>query len=382
MRPMRPFREERTPRGLRLRRWWPSGALPTGARRAVLTSAVPTVVQLARTRLHVTSRDHERGGWPRLHRGGSPAVPIPGPACCPANWPKPPGGTSGRGSGRLQGIPAFVQPDWAGPADGLARRAESSVRCTTCHGAMEHVEQRLHCRGCGAERPPVCAACGSTRLKVLRPRRLAWVREELRGPATYHRCRRSAPGPPARSRQVGNPRPEGSGRAHRAQGSPGGHRGGATSTTTGCDGPTWLPSSTSTRHLLAARFAAAEESSRLAGPWAGQVGRRSTGPPRSVDRPAWSVDRCWCRPGSPITRSCGLPRSVTLAPLARSEGDLRHQLSLPPDSALALVSGVNGREYVDATSPRASVARSDLRRRSVAGPSPGRRPPCATPWLR
>ena len=52
------------------------------------------------------------------------------------------------------------------------------VRCTVCGRAVESTGTALRCRGCGAERPVVCAECGSLRMKVLR-QGVARVREEL-----------------------------------------------------------------------------------------------------------------------------------------------------------------------------------------------------------
>jgi primosomal protein N' (replication factor Y) len=52
------------------------------------------------------------------------------------------------------------------------------VRCAVCGRAVESTLTGLRCRGCGAERPVVCAECGSLRMKVLR-QGVARVREEL-----------------------------------------------------------------------------------------------------------------------------------------------------------------------------------------------------------
>jgi primosomal protein N' (replication factor Y) len=42
------------------------------------------------------------------------------------------------------------------------------ARCEECGAVVEEVDGSLRCRRCGAVRPFVCAACGSTGLKVLR----------------------------------------------------------------------------------------------------------------------------------------------------------------------------------------------------------------------
>lgn len=57
-------------------------------------------------------------------------------------------------------------------------RCGALVRCTVCGRAVESTGTALRCRGCGSERPVVCAECGSLRMKVLR-QGVARVREEL-----------------------------------------------------------------------------------------------------------------------------------------------------------------------------------------------------------
>lgn len=52
------------------------------------------------------------------------------------------------------------------------------ARCERCGRPVESVGEALSCRSCGAERPQVCASCGSGRLKVLR-QGVSRVREEL-----------------------------------------------------------------------------------------------------------------------------------------------------------------------------------------------------------
>lgn len=97
------------------------------------------------------------------------------------------------------GAPRPPQPGWIDPAQwrpivcvlnrrGRARLLACSAcgeltRCDRCGGPMEEladapVEHALACRRCGAARPVVCAYCGSTRLKNLRPG-LSKIREDL-----------------------------------------------------------------------------------------------------------------------------------------------------------------------------------------------------------
>jgi primosomal protein N' (replication factor Y) (superfamily II helicase) len=57
------------------------------------------------------------------------------------------------------------------------------VRCATCDAAVAQRDDfTLICRRCGAQRPPVCAACGASALTVLRPG-LARVRREVHAAA-------------------------------------------------------------------------------------------------------------------------------------------------------------------------------------------------------
>lgn len=53
------------------------------------------------------------------------------------------------------------------------------TRCERCGAAVTLTEEsRFHCARCGTERPQVCAACGATAIKVLRPG-VGRMREEL-----------------------------------------------------------------------------------------------------------------------------------------------------------------------------------------------------------
>ena len=52
------------------------------------------------------------------------------------------------------------------------------ARCETCGAAVEQRDDALTCRACGTTRPVVCIACGSTRMRTLRPG-VSKVRDEL-----------------------------------------------------------------------------------------------------------------------------------------------------------------------------------------------------------
>lgn len=63
------------------------------------------------------------------------------------------------------------------------RQCQALTRCETCQGAMvEEVTGRLDCGACGATRPRVCGACGSSVLSRIRPG-VARLRDEMEAAA-------------------------------------------------------------------------------------------------------------------------------------------------------------------------------------------------------
>ncbi len=161
------YQEERAPT------WNARDVAVERARRAgvpcVLTSPHPSLVALAQpgVDLQVPSRAEERAGWPivevvdRRH--------------------EPPG--SGLYSSRLVDLVRTAGPDRRvvcvlnrkGRAPLLACVACGELaRCEVCDGPVADgggrsgVEGALGCRRCGATRPTVCTACGATRMKALR----------------------------------------------------------------------------------------------------------------------------------------------------------------------------------------------------------------------
>jgi primosomal protein N' (replication factor Y) len=147
------------------------------ARRAgapcVLVSPCPTAVQRFRYGPpEVPGRSTERAGWPAVHvvdrRGADPRTGIL--------------------SEELVHLARRVLASGERLVCVLDRtgRARLSacgscgalVRCAVCGRAAESTGTTLRCRGCGAERPVVCAQCGSLRMKVLR-QGVARVRDEL-----------------------------------------------------------------------------------------------------------------------------------------------------------------------------------------------------------
>jgi len=133
------------------------------ARRAgapcVALSPCPTLEALEWGRLLTPSRARERAGWPTIdvvdRRDDDPR--------------------SGLYSERLvrlvrSGRRVACILNRKGRARLLACAACGELaRCERCGAAAEQIPEGLCCRACGLRRPPVCEACGSQRLKILRP---------------------------------------------------------------------------------------------------------------------------------------------------------------------------------------------------------------------
>lgn len=137
----------------------------------LLVSPCPTASLVAGFGPTVTpGRDVERSGWPVVlvadRRGADPR--------------------SGLLSEELVGLARRVLPgrlvcvlNRTGRAKLLACAACGELaRCANCGRPVELGPDALTCPGCRATRPVVCAACGATRLKVLR-QGVSRVREEL-----------------------------------------------------------------------------------------------------------------------------------------------------------------------------------------------------------
>ena len=129
------------------------------ARPAVLLSPCPSLEALATGPLVTPSRGDEREGWPVLEvvdrRRDDPALGL----------------YSERLVQLLRSERRVVCVlNRKGRARLLACAACGELaRCEHCGAVVAQLEAALVCRRCGRERPAVCAACGSTRLKVLRP---------------------------------------------------------------------------------------------------------------------------------------------------------------------------------------------------------------------
>jgi primosomal protein N' (replication factor Y) len=263
-----------------------------------LVSACPTAVQVARYRL-VTAPD-ERSGWPAVsvvdRRAADPRTGLLSEELVRLAHRTP------AGAG-----PLVCVLNRTGRARLLACAACGEIaRCAACGRPVEQDDDGLRCRGCGTTRPVVCAACGGTRLKVLRAG-VSRVREELAallGVDVGEVAGDTGDAVPETPVLVGTEAV-----LHRV-------RRAAAVVFLDFD-----------QHLLAARFTAAEESLALlarAGRLVGGRGAPGAGPVLVQTR----------LPDHPV-----LAAAVAGDPGKLDERPLREELDLPPFAALAVVSG-------------------------------------------
>jgi primosomal protein N' (replication factor Y) len=302
-------------------------------RPCLVVSPCPTLELLAWGRLLRPPRQAEREGWAPLEvldpRGADPRE---------ARFP-------GRLVNRLRaGGPAVVVLNRKGRARLLACAACGELaRCELCGAAAEAAgragpaagalpAEGLRCRRCGTGRPAVCAACGSQRLKLLRPG-VGRIREELTA---------------LLGEEVGELTAE-------SVAVP------ATRVLVGTEAALYrVPTADLVaflefdQELLAPRYRAAEEAlallaraSRLVGGRlrGGQVVVQSRVPDHDVLEAARAAD-----PGR----------------LAETEWPRRVELRMPPEAAIALLSGPEGERYADAL--RAAAVPT----LEVLGPASGR----------
>jgi primosomal protein N' (replication factor Y) (superfamily II helicase) len=143
----------------------------------LLVSATPTVVMHRRCRTWLPSRPVERGGWPVVEvvdqRHADPRTGLLSEALVTRARR-----LIGEGSATAE-RPIVCVLNRRGRARLLAcGSCGELVRCHRCGGPSRQMETDLGCSRCGERRPALCAACGSTRLKVLRSG-VSRVREEL-----------------------------------------------------------------------------------------------------------------------------------------------------------------------------------------------------------
>ena len=183
------------------------------------------------------------------------------------------------------------------------------ARCTTCGGHLEQpaADGPLVCRRCGDERPPLCADCDSTRLKLLRIG-VSRATEELSAltgvPATEVTASTDDPGAASARLVVGT-----EAALHRVS---------------RADVVAFVDFD---QHLLAPRFAAAEEALGLLARAARLVGGRD-GEGRLLVQTRL--------PDHEVLRAAG---HADPAVVDDSELEVRRTLSLPPFSALATLGG-------------------------------------------
>lgn len=133
----------------------------------LLVTPCPTVVLLGAGRVVAAPRAEERAGWPPVEvvdlRSGDPRHGLLSPRVAEL----------GRWAVAEPGRRVAMVVNRTGGARLVACAACGEIaRCETCRGSLELVEEpapRLACRRCGAERPVVCARCGSTATRALRP---------------------------------------------------------------------------------------------------------------------------------------------------------------------------------------------------------------------
>ncbi|HEX4082376.1 MAG TPA: hypothetical protein VHX40_05370, partial [Acidimicrobiales bacterium] len=289
-----------------------------------LVSACPTAVQVARYRLVVAPA--ERSGWPAVsvvdRRAADPRTGLLSEELVRLAGRLP------AGAGPGAGAPLVCVLNRTGRARLLACAACGEIaRCTTCGRPVEQDDDGLRCRGCGTTRPVVCAACGGTRLKVLRAG-VSRVREELAAllGVDVGEVSGGGGGVPDAPVLVGTEAV-----LHRV-------RRAAAVVFLDFD-----------QHLLAPRFTAAEESLGLlarAGRLVGGRGAPGAGPVLVQTR----------LPDHPV-----LAAVVAGDPGRVDERPLRQELDLPPFAALAVVSGEAAATYCAAlVRPAAALAVADL----------------------
>jgi primosomal protein N' (replication factor Y) len=156
------FQEERAPT------WLARDVAVERARRVgvavTLVSPTPTVdARVAGETFAAPATRELRAGWPRLEvvdqRDDEPGRGLLSSALAPALHRAVDGG------GR-----AICVVNRRGRARILACRAcRELARCATCGAAVAQPEHELVCLRCGTTRPSVCAYCGATRFRAIRP---------------------------------------------------------------------------------------------------------------------------------------------------------------------------------------------------------------------
>jgi len=317
------YQEERSPT------WHARDVAVERARRAgvpcLLVSPCPTLEALDWGELLVVPAAAERHGWPHVtvvdQRQADPAL---GPLFSADLVDLV------RGEGRVVCILNRL-----GRVRLLACAACGTLaRCERCDSAVEQPERgTLRCRRCGTERPPVCLACGASRLKNLRLG-VSRAREELEalvGEPVGEVTSSSTSHPPSTRVHIGT-----EAALHRV---------------TSADAVAFLDFD---QELLAPRYRAAEQAMGMLARAARLVRSSGAGARAQAGRIG--------RPGRIVvqTRSPDHPvlqavRHADPERLVASEAPMRRALRLPPAAAMAVVSGQAAPAFIEALGDVAGV---------------------------
>lgn len=322
-----------------------------------LVSSCPTLEMLEAGRLVTGSRRDERSGWPLVEvvdrRGDDPRTGLYSPALVDlVRW-------AAVGTGRR----VLCLLNRTGRARLLACGACGELaRCHLCGAALSQgADAVVHCPHCGAERPAVCAACGSTRLKALRVG-VSRVRQELEALAGTAVAEVVARAPAAAEPAGPDPRSAAvvvgtEAVLHRA-------RWADAVAFLDLDGELLAPRMGAAEHAMALLARAAQVTGAARGDGATASTRDAGGArrPNASDRAPGRLLVQTRLPDHPVVRAALLAEPGLVA---AAEGPVRAALRLPPVTAMALVSGPAAGEYGAAL---AAAAGDDV---EVRGPGDG-----------
>ena len=318
----------------------------------ILVSPVPPVALAERAGLRTVAppAHQERAGWPALERvdrrGADPRTGM-----FSEEFVRLARSVLGDDTAVARGPLVCVYNRTGGARLLACRHCGELARCARCGAAAARPrdEEVLRCPRCGETRPVVCVACGRLRMKMLRPG-VSRLREELAallgvevgevtGAGAGARAGSHEPALPAAPVLVGTEAV-----LHRVRRS-------AAVAFLDID-----------LHLLAPRLSATEDTLALLVRAGRLIGGRGSGPP-------WARVQVQTRvPEHPVLTAVagGEPAAVLAEDVA-----LRRASSLPPFSALALVSGALAPTYAEALT-RESESSEALREVSVSALDEGR----------
>jgi primosomal protein N' (replication factor Y) len=194
------------------------------------------------------------------------------------------------------------------------------ARCEACGASVDQPEERLRCRRCGTERPPICLSCGGLRFRTVRAG-VARVREELEalvGEPVVDVTAASEEGAPATRVVVGTEA--------------------VLQRIDQADAVAFLDLD---QELLAPRYRAGEQAFALVARAARIAARSGPAGPRANGRVLLQTRL----PDHDVVRAAV---QADPARVAAAERDQRRLLGFPPFAALAEVSGTAGGAFVEA----------------------------------